>query len=225
MKRDATLTFQILALAALLGLTLACGGPSPEAQEEAEEGAEEGVRSRVEGEVEAAKADAASAEGAVAGAPQVSETYQSTINRGWEEAAAGETPAYACAGLKGRLVGTGKTADPAALEALYACNVLLPVRYFETLLEGVEAGDKTCHDFMMAMTTQLSAMTISVDSIEGMADALDETPEAAAAGTVAAALDEGALEQGLTDPKRAVKDRLREPVEKTCPNLASVVLR
>lgn len=221
MKTETTNTFRILALAAVLGLTLACGDRSSEAQSEAEEG----IRSQIDSEVEAAKADAASAEGAVAGAPKVSEAYQSTINRGWEEAVAGETPAYACAGLKGRLMGTGQTSDPEALEALYACNVLLPVRYFETVLEAVEAGDKTCNDFMMAMTTQLSAMTLSVDSIESMADAMADDPEAAAAGTVAAALDEATLEQGLTDPKRAVKDRLREPVERTCPNLAGVVLR
>lgn len=219
MKPTTTDTFQILALAAVLGFTLACGGS--EAQSEAEEG----VRSQIDSEVEAAKDDAATTEGAAAGAPKVSDAYQSTINRGWEEAVAGETPAYACAGLKGRVVGTGKTADPEALEALYACNVLLPVRYFETLLEAVEAGDETCNDFMIAMSTQLSAMTLSVDSVQDMADALDETPEAAAAGTLAAALDEATLEQGLTDPKRAVKDRLREPVERTCPNLASVVLR
>ena len=78
---------------------------------------------------------------------------------------------------------------------------------------------------MMAMTTQLSAMTLSIDTIQGMADALEETPEDAAAGTVAAALDEATLEQGLTDPKHAIKDRLREDVEATCPDLASVIRR
>lgn len=38
-------------------------------------------------------------------------------------------------------------------------------------------------------------------------------------------LAEATLEQGLTDPEREIKDRLRERVEGTCPDLASSILR
>ena len=199
------------------GFALACGGGSSEAQGEVE-----GV---VQAEVEEAKADARSSDEAVAGAPRVSERYQRTINRGWQEAVAGETPAYACAGLKGRVMGTGETTDPEALEALFACNVLLPVRYFETYLEKVEAGEKTCIDLLREMSTQLSAMTLSIDSIQGMADAMGDDSQAAAADTLRVALDEATLEQGLTDPKRLIKDRLEEPVRRACPQMADGILR
>lgn len=217
MHRDTVKSSKLVPLAAALALTLACGGPSSEARSEAED--------PIQSEVEAAQADAASEESAAAGAPQVAETYQSTINRGWEKAVEGETPAYACAGLKGRVIGTDTSADPDALEALFACNVLLPVRYFETLLDRVEAGEETCRDFRMTLSTQLPAMTLSVGSIQGMADAMAEDPEADPAETVGDTLAEATLEQGLTDPEREIKDRLRERVESTCPDLASSILR
>jgi len=137
------------------------------------------VEDRVRAETQKAIADASSAVGAVAGAPVVSERYlteryQATINRGWEEASAGETPAYACAGLKGRILGRGAE-DPEVLEALFACNVLLPVRYFETLLDRIGSGEKSCADLMMAMATQLSAMTLAIDTIEGMLNAFERS--------------------------------------------------
>lgn len=216
-------TWFLLSLTA--GLVLGgCGGSSSKAQEEAQEGAED----QIQAEVDAAKEDAGATDDAVAGAPRVSEAYQSTINRGWEKAVAGETPAYACAGLKGRLMGTDKTADADALEALYACNVLLPVRYFETYLDQVEAGEKTCTGLMTEMATQLTAMTISVDSIQGMADAMGaegEAAESAAVGAVRAAVDEATLEKGLQDPKRLIKDRLETPIRKACPDLADIMLQ
>lgn len=208
--------FQLL-LIGVVALAPACGGPSTEAQNEVED--------RIEDEVAAAKEDAQSAGGAVAGAPRVSERYQRSIDRGWEKAVAGESPAYACAGLKGRVIGTGETADAEALEALFACNVLLPVRYFETYLEKVEAGEKTCYDFQRELTIQLGAMTLSIESLEGMVAAAGEDPKAAAAGTLAAAVDAVTMEKGLTDPERLVKDRLQEPARRACPDAADAILR
>lgn len=206
-----------LGIAAGLGTTLACGGGSPDEQT--------GVEDRIQDEVEAAQQDAGSDGGTVAGAPQVSDRYQSSIDRGWEKAVAGDNPAYACAGLKGRVMGTGETADPEALEALFACNVLLPVRYFETYLERVEAGEKSCYEFSTEMTTKLPAMTLSVDSIQGMVDAMEEGGEEAAAGSLAGAVDDATMEQGLTDPERLIKDRLEEPVRRICPDMAGGILR
>lgn len=210
-------TLSLLVVAAGLGLTLACGDASPEGQTGAED--------RIQDEVEQAQEDTGSDGGSVAGAPRVSERYQSSIDRGWEKAVAGDNPAYACAGLKGQVMGTGETADPEALEALFACNVLIPVRYFETYLERVDAGEKSCSDLSMEMTTKLPAMTLSVDSIQGMVDAMDEGGEKAAAESVAGAVDDATMEQGLTDPERLIKDRLEEPVRRLCPDMAGGILR
>lgn len=207
-----------LVLVAGLASALACGDRSTEAQND--------VEGRIDAEVAAAKEDATSSDDAVAGAPRVSDRYQRSIDRGWQKAVAGETPAYACAGLKGRVVGTAETADAEALEALFACNVLLPVRYFETYLEKVEAGEKTCYDFQRELMTQLSAMTVSVESIEGMvAAAGGDDPQAAASGALSAAVDAATMEKGLTDPKRLVKDRLKEPARRACPDAADAILR
>ena len=181
------------------------------------------VEEKVRSEAAQAVAEASSVEDAASGAPQVSERYQSTINRGWEEAVAGETPAYACAGLKGRVM-AAEAVDAEAKEALFACNVLLPARYFETFLERIEGGEKSCADLMMAMATQLSAMTISVDSIQGIADALEADPESGG-GAVAAAVGEAVLQQGLSEPKALIKERLADSVRKRCPEMAAVILR
>lgn len=209
-----------LGVAAAMGVALACGGgSSTEAQS--------GVEKQVQDEVAAAKKDAKTTEGAVAGAPVVSEEYQSTINRGWEKAVAGENPAFACAALKGRVIGTHKGDDPAAREALFACNVLLPVRYFDSVLDQVDAGDKSCQDLMMTMMTQLPAMTMSMGSLQKMADAAEQGQDAkeAAAEAVAGAVDAATVEKGLTDPETAIKERLGDRVRKSCPDMAPVMLR
>ena len=212
MKRSRTIPLATLMLA-LTGATAVL----------AQDNGAQDVEKRVRSEAAQAVAESKSAEDAAAGAPQVSKRYQSTINRGWQEAVAGETPAYACAGVKGRVM-AAQAVDAEAREALFACNVLLPVRYFETLLERIERGEKTCADLMMAMATQLSAMTISVDSIQGIADALEEDPEAST-GAVAEALGEATLQQGLSEPKALVKERLADAIRERCPEMASVILR
>jgi len=210
MKRYLTLAALLIALA---GATAAL----------AQDNGAQDVEKRVRSEAAQAVAESKSAEDAAAGAPQVSKSYQSTINRGWEEAVAGETPAYACAGVKGRVM-AAEAVDAEAREALFACNVLLPVRYFETLLERIERGERTCADLMMAMSTQLSAMTISVASIQGIADALEKDPKVST-GAVAAAVGEATLQQGLSEPKALVKERLADAIRERCPEMASVILR
>ncbi len=72
---------------------------------------------------------------------------------------------------------------------------------------------------------QLPAMTLSVDTIQGMADAMGDDPETAAADTLTAAVGGEALEEGLTEPERAIKDRLQEPVRRACPDSADAILR
>lgn len=208
-----------------LGIALACGGSS-EAQNETRDE----VREIVAEEVDQASGDAEPAEDVPAGAPRVAETYQRTIDRGWTKAVEGETPAYACAGLKGRVMGTGQAADPAAVEALFACNVLLPTRYFETYLDSVEAGEKSCTGLLTELSTQLSAMTLSIDDVQGMVDAFAEAETeggetGAAAGALAGAVDRATLEAGLEDPERLIKERLAERVRSACPDEAAIILR
>ena len=77
----------------------------------------------------------------------------------WRKAAAGENPASTCAGIKGRAAAFPN--NLAAQRAAYVCGVDIPVRYFQTLLDQVEADEKSCSEYMMAIATQLGAMTIS----------------------------------------------------------------
>ena len=79
------------------------------------------------------------------GPPKVGDTYQEYIDAAWKEAVEGHNPTATCAGLKGRVMGTQ---DSSAFRALFACNVDIPVRYFETYLDSVEAGEKTCQNFI-----------------------------------------------------------------------------
>lgn len=215
--------WSLVLLAAGLGVALACDGSSG-AQDE------DDVEGLVHQEVAEAAEDAESDDDAVSGAPVVSDRYQSSINRGWEKAVAGDTPAYACAGLKGRVMSSEGPPDVEAQEALFACNVLLPVRYFETYLERIEAGETTCRDLRSSLSMQLPAMTLSLDSIQGMADAMGDDPEAepdpeAAGQALAGAVDRTTMQEGLEDPERLIKDRLEEPVRRICPDEADSILR
>jgi len=160
--------------------------------------------------------------------PQVGERYQETIDRAWEKAIAGEVPTYACAGLKGRTM-SEKEPSAAALRALLACNVDIPVRYFETYLDQVEAGEKTCMNFMTEMMTQLPAMTMSTDALwemlESMEGSGDEETQAAAAEAITATAMDATADKGANDPKRIIKKRLTDRVNEVCPDVAGVVLR
>lgn len=200
-------------------LVLACG------QGQSDAGSD--VQDTIEREAATALADdAADGSGsAVSGAPAVGERYQQTIDRAWENALAGETPAYACAGLKGRLMGAEDPAADGGREALFACNVLAPARYFETLLDRVDSGEGTCQEVMTAFMTQLSAMTLSIESIQGMVDAMERDPQGGAVAALRLAVDEATMEKGLADPRALIKERLAGRVGATCPDLAPLMLR
>lgn len=160
-------------------------------------------------------------------APQVGEPYQEVIDKAWAKAMAGESPANTCAGIKGRTMHSMD--DPVAQRALLACGLDIPVRYFDTVLDQVEAGEKTCIDYMTEMATQLTAMTISTDTLRKVAESLPEGDDAAAqegaAEVLTSAAEEGMTEKGPDDPKRLIKDRLAERTRAICPEVASVVLR
>lgn len=157
------------------------------------------------------------------GTPDVGDPYQTSIDRAWQEAVDGENPSSSCAALKGRTMGA---TDPVAFRALFACNVDIPARYFETYLDQVEEGDRTCQNFMMEMMTQLPAMTMSTDSLQKMADSMAESgdPEASVTGALGSVAEEAMTEKGLEDPKRLVKNRLDKRTRELCPQFAAVIL-
>lgn len=162
------------------------------------------------------------------GAPQVGEDYQETIDKAWGLAVAGEKPTNTCAAVKGRVIGK-KDRSEAALRALLACNVEIPVRYFETYLDKVEAGEKTCINYMMEMTTQLPAMTMSTDTIWEMLESMEASGDEEAQAVATEALTDVAMDatadKDANDPKRIVKNRLTDRTQAICPEIASVVLR
>jgi hypothetical protein len=157
-------------------------------------------------------------------APQVAARYQRTLDRAWAKALAGESPAAACAGLKGRLVGTGTAVGVAERDTLFACNVLLPVRFYETLLDRVAAGESTCAELVTPFRTQMRSMTLSIEGIQAMVDAIEADPERGAATGLRLAVDDATLIEGLEDPQALIKERLSERVRKTCPELAGILL-
>jgi hypothetical protein len=91
----------------------------------------------------------------------------------------------------------------------------------------VESGEKTCQNFMREFITKLSAMTMSTDSLQKMADSMADSGDAESAVTAAlgSVAEEAMTEKGLEDPKRLVKNRLSERTRELCPDIAAVVLR
>lgn len=196
----------------LIAGSLACGG--------SEAGDPETVWENAAGEPEVA-AEASR----VSGAPEVEERYQERIDEAWMKAVAGENPATTCAAVKGR---AATAPEGSASRALEACNVDIPVRYFLTLADRVESGEQTCMTLMTDVMTKLPAMTISTEGFRELArqgEAAD-TSEAAAAGAAAAILaGEAGAGGGANDPRRIVKDRLRDRVTEVCPEQADIMLR
>lgn len=158
------------------------------------------------------------------GGPQVEAAHQARIDEAWRKAVAGENPATTCAAVKGRAaVGPAGSAT----RALVACNIDIPARYFLTVVDRVEAGETSCQNLMVEVTTRLSAMTASADAFaeivrqggEGGGDA----EGARAAGAILAR--EAAAGGGAADPRQAVRDRLRDRVTAVCPGEAGLILR
>lgn len=158
------------------------------------------------------------------GAPQVGDAYQKSIDRAWDKAVEGRNPLTTCAMLKGKVMGS---TSPEAFRALFVCNVDVPVRYFESYLDQVEIGEKTCYNFLREITTQLPAMTTSTDSLQEMLDTMtvEGSDDAALTDALGDAAQEAMTETGLEDPKRLVKNRLAERIRALCPNEAEGILR
>lgn len=92
-----------------------------------------------------------------------STTANSKLDNAWTDAKAGKSPATACAKVKGSLI---TDESDAAHKAVAQCNYDIPVKYFNVLLDQVEAGSMTCNKFMTSIATQLSALTMSVGGLK-----------------------------------------------------------
>ena len=155
--------------------------------------------------------------------PQVGETHQEYIDKAWKEAGEFHNPTMTCASMKGRIAGTG---DSNAFKALFACNVDVPTRYFNAYLGKVEAGEKTCQDFMLEFMMGLTAMTMDSAKLLEIAGALSAEGhlDSALTETMGAAAENAMTEEGMKDPKRLIKDRLTERTTELCPDVAPYVL-
>ena len=207
-------TRNLLAWSLMTGLVVACGAENG--------GAESGGRDQARAGADRGDEATASATTAT-DAPRVEEAYQERIDEAWREVVAGENPAATCAGVKGRA-----TAAPAgsATRALEACNVDIPARYFLAYVDRVEAGEQTCMSLMTEVMTKLPAMTMSMEGFRDLARQEGHMDESDAA-TAGAAMMAGAAASGsgANDPRRIVKERLRDRVTEVCPAEAGVILR
>ncbi len=144
--------------------------------------------------------------------PEVESAHRSRIEDAWQRALAGSDPTNACAVLKSQLIVPGAAK---AERALAACNVDVPVRYFQTQLARVQSGEATCEQVTMLMLSQLPALTMSLARVREMIGS-DET-----SGSVSG----GAVVDPANDSLRIVKDRLYESVVATCPGEAAQMMQ
>jgi len=136
-------------------------------------------------------------------APDVGAEFQDAIDDAWREAADGTSSFKACAALKGSVHGRvrsqGDTELPArAAKALRACEVEVPVRYFQTYLDAVAVGEHTCMDFMTHVQTQMGGITTRPTTLEDMEP---------------------------REPRPLVLTALAERIRKDCPAVAPFMLR
>jgi hypothetical protein len=135
-------------------------------------------------------------------APEVEAEFQESINEAWKDAVEGTSSYKACAALKGSLhgriqyQGQDDLATRAAT-AIRACEVDVPVRYFETYLDGVIAGDNTCMDFMSHFQTEMGGIATRPASLEEM------EPEV---------------------PKKLILEALSDRINTDCPDVAPWLL-
>lgn len=136
-------------------------------------------------------------------APDVGAEFQEAIDSAWQDAVAGTSSYKACAALKGSLHGRiryqGDTElTTRAAKAIQACEVDVPVRYFQTYLDAVVAGEHTCMDFMSHVETEMGGVHTRPTTLEGM------EPQ---------------------DPRPLVLKALAERIRKDCPAVAPFMLR
>ena len=105
-------------------------------------------------------------------APDVgSAEFQAAIDKAWDEAKKGKSPSKACAGIKGSVHGRIQYRQEEgvlekATRAIQVCENEIPVRYFETYLDQVVAGEKSCMDFMSQFHIEMGAIGLRMATFE-----------------------------------------------------------
>lgn len=140
-----------------------------------------------------------------------SKTSNSALANAWSKAKAGENPSTECAKVKGSLINDDSNA---AGTAVAQCNFDIPVSYFNTLLDEVDAGKLSCVKFMTTMSTQLSALTMSVG---GLKRAVQTHSTGSAEGTAAGAVNDALTGDASVNAKDKVKAALSRRAIATCP--------
>jgi hypothetical protein len=140
--------------------------------------------------------------------PEVGEAYQADVDKGWQAAVNGKSPASACAAIKGAVSGKLKSGNyhreklfEESSRAIEACNFDLPVRYFHAYLDSVVSGERTCMNFMTHFSTRIPALTIQV--FEGPGNPGEETE----------------------DPAERIKGALEDRIRKDCPDIVPWMLQ
>ncbi len=149
-----------------------------------------------------------------AAAKTESKPANSALEKAWSKARAGENPANACAVVKGSLL---TDESEAARKATDQCNYDIPVKYFNVLLDQVDAGSLTCSQFMVRMSTQLRSMTMSMGGLKQAArkSANGEDSTESATGTITSAV----TSDNTQSAREKVKAALSERATTVCPDL------
>lgn len=105
-------------------------------------------------------------------APDVgSAEFQGAIDKAWEEAKEGKSSHKACTRIKGSVHGRIRySKEEGVLEkatrAIQVCEHEIPVRYFETYLDQVVAGEHACMDFMSQFHIEMGAIGLRMATFE-----------------------------------------------------------
>ncbi len=142
-----------------------------------------------------------------------STTANTELENAWAKAKAGENPAMACAKVKGSLI-IDESDD--ARKAVAQCNYDIPVKYFNVLLDQVDAGSMTCNKFMTSMATQLSSLTMSVGGLKRAAQAQGSDSASVKAGAIDA-LSTAATSDDTVSASDKIKLALAERAVAACP--------
>lgn len=142
-----------------------------------------------------------------------STTANSELDNAWAKAKAGENPAMACAKVKGSLI---IDESDAARKAVAQCNYDIPVKYFNVLLDQVDAGSMACNKFMTSMATQLNSLTMSVGGLKRAVQAQGSNSANADAGAIDA-LSTAATSNDTLSASDKVKSALAPRAVAACP--------
>lgn len=148
--------------------------------------------------------------------PQVEQAQQSRLDEAWQWALAGQDPTAICSVVKSQAL-MGNPPE----RALIACNVDVPVRFFQTQLQMVQRGETSCDAVVALMQGQLPAMTMSLERLgELVRSGAAPTDGGASARAIATLSPEAS-----GDSRQIVKERLYDSIVAICPGQAAAMMQ